>query len=169
MSVYTVSPDLLKNIEKGDGIYFTDILFVFAQRSNPFKVAKDKTGHVVESYEKITTNGDIIKTWLDLMTFKPSPFETINVDLTDIECEETKFFKVCKETKGQNKLILFSLQNLEKYQCENNVVLFEDVAIQVLDRDLARGELLLVSKSGDTYINSQVAQGSSQITKSQNK
>lgn len=169
MAVYTVSPDLLKNIDKEDGIYFTDILFVFTQRGNPFKVAKDKNGNVIECYKRISINGDIIKTWLDLMTFRPSPFETINVDLSAIQCEETKFFKVCKETKGQNKLILYSIQNLQKYSCRDSIVMFEDVGIQILDRDIARNELLVASKGGDTYINSQVAQGNSQISKSQNK
>lgn len=53
MAIYTVSPDLLRNIEKGQEIYFTDILFVFAQKNNHFKVAKDKNGIVIDTYASI--------------------------------------------------------------------------------------------------------------------
>jgi hypothetical protein len=75
MAVYTISPDLLRNIEKDEGVYFTDILFVFAQRTNSFKVSKDKNGEVINSYLAIEENGETIKTWLDLMSFKPSPLK----------------------------------------------------------------------------------------------
>lgn len=168
MSVYTISPDLLRNIEKDEGIYFTDILFVFTQRSNPYKVSRDKNGEVINCYESIEENAFTIKTWLDLMSFKPSPFETIDIDISRIDCEEAKFLKLCKETKSQNKFILYSQQNLKKHDCEDRVVMFEDTAIMVYDRDLARQELCEV-KSGDTYINSQVAKDNSQIYKSKNK
>lgn len=46
MAVYTVSPDLLRNVEKDEGIYFTDILFTFTQRTNSFKVSRDIGGEV---------------------------------------------------------------------------------------------------------------------------
>lgn len=169
MSVYTISPDLLRNIEKDEGIYFTDILFVFTQRNNPYKVSNDKKGDIINSYLAVDRNGETIKTWLDLMSFKPSPFELIEVDLSLIDCEETKFMKICKETKSQNKLIVYTQQNISKYSCENSVVIFEETAIQVLDRDEARGELALIQNPGSVYINSQVALNNSQISKSQNK
>jgi len=144
-------------------------LFVFTQRTNSFKVSKDTKGDIINSYLAIEKNGDTIKTWLDLMSFKPSPFEQITVDLSHIDCEETKFLKICKETKNQNKLIVYTQQNLNKHKCENSFVLFEETAIQILDRDEARNELLILPKSGDTYINSQVAKNHSQIIESQNK
>jgi hypothetical protein len=169
MAVYTISPDLLRNIEKDEGVYFTDILFIFTQRTNPFKVSKDKNGDVINSYLAIERNGETIKTWLDLMSFKPSPFELIDVDLSHIDCEETRFMKICKETKSQNKLILYTHQNLKEHFCEKDIVIFENVAIQVLDRDQARQELTVVADSGDTYINSQVAKQNSQINRSRNK
>ena len=144
-------------------------MFVFTQRTNSFKVSKDTKGDIINSYLAIEKNGDTIKTWLDLMSFKPSPFEQITVDLSHIDCEETKFLKICKETKNQNKLIVYTQQNLNKHKCENSFVLFEETAIQILDRDEARNELLILPKSGDTYINSQVAKNHSQIIESQNK
>jgi hypothetical protein len=169
MAVYTISPDLLRNIEKEEGVYFTDILFVFTNRANPNRVAKDKNGDVINSYLAIENNSDIIKTWLDLMSFKPSPFEPIDVDISQIDCEERKFLKVCKETNGQNNFILYSPQNLKRFKCVNNIVLFEETAIRVLDRDEAKTEFLPISSTGDTYINSQVAKQNSQIVKSDNK
>jgi len=169
MAVYTVSPDLLRNIEKDEGVYFTDILFVFAQRANTFKVSKDRNGDVIRTYESIEENGEVIKTWLDLMSFKPSPFESIDVDLTGILCEETKFMKMCKETRSQSHLILYTRQNLTKHVCVDNVVVFEDTAIRVLDRDEARLALTPTTISGDTYINSQVAKDNSEIKGSQNR
>ena len=169
MSIYTITPDLLRNIEKDESFYMTDILFVFTNRSNTYKVSKDNNGEVINCYESITNNGEIIKTWLDLMSFKPSPFETIDVDLGGIQCEETKFLKICKETQNYNKLILYSSQNIRNYICNNNIVQFENKAIQILDRDQARQELAPMQKIGDTYINSQVAQNGSQINDSVNK
>lgn len=169
MAVYTISPDLLRNIEKHDGIYFTDILFIFTQRANSFKVSKDKNGEIINSYLAIEKNGETIKTWLDLMSFNPSPFESIDVDVSNIECEETKFLKICKETINYSKLILYTPQNLKIHSCQQNIVMFEDKAIQILDRDEARLELTANRDSGDTYINSQVAKQNSNINKSKNK
>jgi len=168
MAVFTISPDLLRNIDKCEGVYFSDILFVFTIRSNAFKVTKDKKGEVINCYQSIKQNGDLIKTWLDLMSFSPSPFESIDVDLDSISCEETKFLKICKETKSQNKLILYSQQNLKNHNCDNNIIMFEEKAIEVLDRDQARQALTISPKTGDTYINSQVAKNNSQINDSEN-
>lgn len=168
MSVYTISPDLLRNIEKEEGIYFSDILFVFSQKSNPYKVTKDKLGVVIDSYRAIEVNKEFIKTWLDLMSYKPSPFEDIDVDLTKIDCEESKFLKICKETKSQNKIIYYSKQNIKKHQIAENSILYEGTAILLLDRDEAIIELNQKNFTGDTYINSQVAKNNSQISDSKN-
>jgi riboflavin synthase alpha subunit len=155
MGVYTVSPDLLRNIEKDDGIYLTDILFVFTQRANTFKIAKDRKGEVINCYQSIKANGEIIK--------------TIDVELDGLDCEETKFVKICKETQSQNKLITYTHQNLKKHSCRGGVVTFEGTDITVLDRDEAKQELTVVPKSGDTFINSQVAQNNSRIVDSTNE
>jgi hypothetical protein len=174
MVVYTISPDLLRNIEKEEGIYFTDILFVFTHKNNAFKAAKDKNGSVIDTYTAIDKNQEIIATWLHLMTCQPTTFESIDIDLTDIVCEETKFMKVCKATKNQNKLIIYTQQNLTKHNCVNSIVEFEETVIKILDRDEAKLELAELGIKGDTYNigdiiqNSQVAKGNSQINKSKN-
>jgi hypothetical protein len=170
MSVYTISPDLLRNIEKDEGIYLSDILFVFTTRGNDYKVSKDRNGDVINSYKAIGNNGDIIKVWLDLMSFKPSPFYDVDVDLSQIACEETRFMKVCKEVKVQNKLIMYSHQNLKKYECPNNKVNFENKIITVLDKDEAKNELTNTTLiGGDTIINSQVVKDGSIMMDSKNK
>lgn len=167
--IYTISPDLLRNIKKEEGIYLTDVLFVFAQRSNTYKVTRDSNGEVLRIYESIASSKDCIKTWLDLMSFIPSPFEVINVDISDIECEETKFLKLCKETNGENKIIYYSKQNVRKYKFDAGSLFFEKIQIIVLDRDEARHELTATQTINTNIINSQVAQGNSQISKSDNK
>lgn len=141
MVVYTISPDLLRSIGKEEGIYFTDILFVFSQKTNSIKAAKDKTGSIIDIYSNIENNKETIATWLHLMTCLPCTFETIDIDINDISCEETKFLKICKETKNNKKLILYTSQNLIKYQTNNNTILFENQTIEILDRDQARFEL----------------------------
>lgn len=168
MSVYTITPDLLRSIGEEDGIYLTDILFVFTSRNNPFKVAIDNNGVIIDYYKSVENNAETIAFWLNLMSFKPSPFELINVDLSNIDCEETKFMKVCKETLNQRKLVLYTYQNLVNFKCENGTVIFEDTVINILDRDIARNELTPTITMGDTIINSQVAKDNSNINKSKN-
>ena len=167
---YTITPNLLSNIEKGETIYFTDILFPFTQRNNPIKVAKDKKGEVIKEYQKISKNADIIKTWLELMSFNPSPFEKIEVDIGNIKCIETKFIELCSKTIGSNNLIVYSSQLIKKFNCEENKINYNDRIINVLDRDFARQELNPKSTVQNTIIsNSQIAQGNSQISDSENK
>lgn len=105
------------------------------------------------------------------MACQPATFEPVDVDVSMLTCEETMFLKVCKETQNHNKLIYYSTQNIKKHTCTNNVISFENKAIQILDRDQARQELTPSLKSGDTnYITgSQVAMHGSNIIKSENK
>lgn len=174
MVVYTISPDLLRNIGQHEGIYFTDILFVFTHKNNAFKAAKDKKGVAIDAYTEIDKNQEIIATWLHLMSCQPCKFESIDVDIDNIDCEETMFMKICKETKNNNKLIIYTQQNMRRYDCINSTVIFEETAIKILDRDEAKFELGISPTKGDTYNigdtyqNSQVAKQNSQINKSEN-
>lgn len=103
------------------------------------------------------------------MSFKPSPFEVIDVDLENINCEETKFLTLCKASIDPKKMIVYSKANLKKHQCYNGWVGFENETLKILDRDEAIIELAVQqANSGDTYINSQIAKNSSTINKSNN-
>lgn len=168
MSIYTITPDFFNSIEKEEKHYLTNILFIFTNRNNTFKVTKDRNGEVLSIYKSIIPNADIIKTWLELMSFGPSPFEKIDVDISSINCVETKFMKICKETNGFNNLIVYSAQNITKFDCVNKTINYEGININILDRDDANVELNLTRINGDTYNNSQVANNGSQITKSKN-
>jgi len=139
--IYTITPDLLENIADNEKHYFTDILFLFTNRSCSLKVARDKNNEIISIYRNIKNNAETIKLWLDLMSFIPSRFEKINITIDDIDCLESKFMKLCKETKGVNKLIVYSIQNLYKFECREKKVIFEDIIINVLDRDDAKEEL----------------------------
>lgn len=169
MSIFTISPDFFQNVDKEEGVYFSDVLFVFTQRGNPYKVTKDKNGDVITIYSRIKENGDIIKTWLDLMTYKPSTFEKIDVDLSSIDCMETKFLTLCRATKGDNNLIVYSKQNIKNFECKDGKIDFDNIIISILDKDDAHIQLGKVEKMiNNTYVNSQVAQAGSQIIASTN-
>lgn len=145
-----------------------DVLFVFASQSNPYKVALDKSGRVIELYEQIASHNVHIKTWLDLMSMKPSSFEVINVETRSVDQVEEIFLTVCSMTNNEKKMIVYSHQGklYERYYI-NNSINFNGTTILVLDRDQAYHEL----NQSNTYniADSQVAINHSSITDSKNK
>lgn len=169
--VYTITPVLLKKIEKDELYYFTDLLNLFAQRSSPYKVAMDTKKIALKDYCEIKNhNTHLIKHWIECMSFMPSPFEKIEVNIENIECEEERYLKLCKETINQKKMIVYSKQNIEKHKCEHNIVCFEEITITILDKDDAVKEFEVKdSTTNNTFINSQVAQGQSEIKDSNNE
>lgn len=168
MPVYTISPDFLENIKDDDKRYLSDILFIFSNRTNAYKVARDTQGHIIDIYKSIKTNPDIIKTWLELMSYPPSKFEKINVDIRDIDSDEEKAIKLCKETKNSNKMIVYSIENIQLFECNNNQIQYEGKSLIVLDRDEAEIELNRKDEGRIININhSQIAGGS--IENSTNK
>ena len=169
MSVFTITPDFFRNIQEDERNYFSNILFVFTNKTNEFKVSKDINGEILNIYKDIKENGEVIKTWLDLMSFTPSSFEKINVDISKIDCYDTKFLKLCKETRGFNNLIVYSLQNITKFKCEENKIKFEETLISIYDRDTASIELNKNKSEIIKIKKSQVALGGSTIKKSKNK
>lgn len=166
MSIFTISPDFFRSIDENEKIYLTDILFVFTNRNTSYKVTTDKHGYILDIYKGIKENAEVIKMWLDFMTFHPSPFEKINVDIKDIDCEETKFIKVCKETKGYNNLIVYSIQNLKKFNCEKKIIRYEGKEIILFDRDDAISEL---TPKKTIITDSIVAMGSAKMKKIKSK
>lgn len=168
MSIFTVSPDFLKNIEEDERVYLRDILFVFTNTNAQFKVAKDTKSEILDIYRGIKNNADFIKTWLELMSYKPARFEKIDVDLSQIDCIETKFFELCHATINNNDLIVYSKQNLKTHICKNSVVSYKEKEVNILDKDDANVLLNKKTTTSNTFINSQVANNGSQIIDSQN-
>ena len=149
MSYYTVTCNLLKRIEQ-QRIYVTKILYSFASE-NSFKIVLDHGGKIADLYEKIAKNDHIIYAWLDLMTKIPSRFETIQVEIEDSIDEEELFLKVCRHTKIQQKLIVFSHNDWKIFNYTYlNRISYDSIEIEVYDRDEAIIELNPPS-GGDTY------------------
>lgn len=143
MSVYTVSPCLMRYMDAGDMDYFRKVLFLFLNGSH--RVAKDEKGRVIDIYAGISIYGDIIHAWLSLMTVKPSRFEPIPVDLDQVDGEENKFLALCSQTKGQHKMIVHSIQNVSCEVYNKNRTDYEGVTVELLSRDDAVEELLVKS------------------------
>ena len=169
MSIFTISPDLLNGIEEDEQVYFTDILFIFTQKNSKYKVAKDRNGEILDRYRGIEKNADTIKVWLEFMSFKPSKFEKVNIELSDIACEETKFFHLCANTKNSKEIIMYSKQNIKKFECHNDIVNYNNISVKVFDRDEAKSLFFESITIQNNYNNSQVANNVSTITDSNNK
>ncbi len=139
MAVYTISPCLMRNMGQNELYFFRSILFPFVNSCH--KVALDQDGVVLSIYSAIEHNQDIIQTWLNLMSYTPSRFETIPVALNDIQDECSKFLYLCRYTKGQHKMIVDSIQKLNCVVGDDNCVVVENEKVKVLDKNEAVGEL----------------------------
>lgn len=164
---YTLSSELLKKVKIDEPIYLTDILLIFTQRGNPYKISCDLNDVVINLYKAVEQNKEFISLWLNLMSFNPKPFEYIDIDITDELCDETKFLKLCRATNGSKNLIVYSNQCITTHSIQNELVNFENDYIRILDRDTARTELNQVV-SGDTIINSIVAKNNSNVNDCEN-
>lgn len=162
MSVYTVTADLLRNLhaKEGSAIYIADVLFVFTNTLSSHKVAKDKYGESIKNYNQI--NDDTIKTWLDLMSYQPSQFEEIDVDVRGYD-EKHVFLKICKETMSENKIIFYSKQSIYGCDCQSNLIEYEGKKLTVMDRDDVRRELNL-SPNTISITSSVIASNGSKIS-----
>lgn len=155
MSVYTISPNLLRNINSELKI-FADILFIFTQTNNNKKVAIDKDGVIINHYASIIENKELISSWLGLMTYLYN-FEYIDLNIQNFcSCEETFYLKICKETQSQKKLITYSHQDIRKYTIIDNFVEFEQDKIEILDKSSASIELTNTQNTNTQNTNIQI-------------
>ncbi|MCL3781387.1 hypothetical protein EMN47_13435 [Prolixibacteraceae bacterium JC049] len=171
--IYTISSDLLENIGSDELIYFSDLLMEFSNKSNSYKVTRDHKNLVIDKYTSISNNSEFIKVWLDLMTFTPSSFEKINVDLENIDCAETFFMELCKETIGNKNLVVYSHQNVRKVEVSDNKLVYNGITLNVLDRDMAKNRISNKASTthveGDYISHSQVVKDNGKMNKSENK
>lgn len=168
MSCYTLSNCLLDNLEL-DKKYISDVLMVFTQ-SNPFKVALDKSNRILDIYAEIAGKNETVATWLNLMTMKPTSFETINVDVISVKEVEEIFLKVCSSTKSQQKVIVSSHERWTSFKYFiPQTILYDNIQVKVYDRDEAIPELHPpTSNTSITATNSTVAMDGSKIEDSKN-
>lgn len=170
--VCTISTDLLKNIGGDELVYFSDLLMVFAHKQNDHKVTQDHEGVVIDKYTAVTENLEYIATWLKLMSFSPSSFEKINIDVDQEtkDCDESFFIELCKATKGEKNLVVYSMQNIDTVDLEDNKINCGGYTIDVLDRDAAKAIVSVNTViKGDFIKDSQVAKGKGKISKSKIK
>lgn len=139
MSVYTVSPCLMRHDGDNDLSYIRDVLFLFV--TSEHKVAIDNNGFVLDIYNNIQDHDGIIHAWLNLMGYKPARFESVPVDLSLLQDEEDKFLTLCKNTKGQHKMIVYSIQNMQCEVDKSNCTTKDGIIIELFDRDGAIDEL----------------------------
>lgn len=139
MSVYTISPCLIRQNKKYDLDYIRSVLFVFLNGDH--KVAKDANGRMIDIYDNLPDSSGIIHIWLTLMSYEPSRFEKVSVDLDSITDEEEMCLKLCKETKGAHKMIVYSIQSMKCEIDENYCTTKEGIVIKLYDRDTAKDEL----------------------------
>ena len=149
--VFTISLDLLENIDKSEIGYYYKILYQFPNEFNSFKVAKDKDGEIFNIYQNVTNNPEYIKVWLDFMAnSSSSSFEKINVSIKDEDTDENKLKKLCSNVRGDKKMIVYSLQNISEPIDTDNQVEYNNVKIKLLDRDEAT---LILNSNSNTNIN----------------
>lgn len=168
MACYTLSDCILNNLNAGKK-YITDLLMVFTQESNPFKVALDKSNRIIDLYESAGQENEYVANWLSLMSFQPSNFETINIDTSTAINNEEIFLKVCGKTNSQQKLIVYSHEGWQYYSYESDkVIIYDTKQIKILDRDEAIHDLNPITPSSITAYNSIIATNQSTITDSTN-
>ena len=169
MACYTLSNCILMNLNAGKK-YITDLLMVFTQESNPHKVALDKTDRIINMYEEEGGKNEYVASWLSLMSYAPSNFETINVDANSATNNEEVFLKVCSKTNSQQKLIIHSHEGWQNYNYEiDKTIIYDSKAIRVFDRDEAIHELNSPLQNSITAYNSVIATDQSTITDIKNK
>lgn len=157
MSTYTLCDCLLNHLDL-DKKYITDVLMVFPQQNNPFKISLDKSNKILNTYGSIAEKNDIVATWLNLMTMKPSSFETIDVDLSQEDDMDEIYLTVCSSTKSQQKTIVNSHERWKKHKYNSaGIIIFKDVPVLVYDRDEAILDLNPTLSNNVTAIGSVVA------------
>lgn len=158
MAIYTLSLNFLKQLESSDMPYLASILFCFTNEQHPDKLAVDKNKIILSTYREIVNErfGDIIKTWVDMLSYIPSSMEKINVDLSEIEdCE--KCLLLCSKTNGVKQMIVYSLGSIGMTVNDQNCIRYNDNLIKLIDKDEAKS--ILNQNTGLYISNSIVANG----------
>lgn len=160
MVIYTVSLNLLENIQDTEMEYLACILFNFSNREHPAKLAVDTKKIILSKYREIRNYKDIIKTWIDLLSNIPSSVEWVNVDLEQIADDEQMCLTLCSHTQGSKNMIVYSLSSLNTDIDEDNCACHNGCRVRILDRDEARKALNNRENQNIYIIQSQFAGGS---------
>lgn len=132
--IYTISADLISNLSSHES-YYAEILFPFANEKNRFKIAKDIDCEIFNIYKRVTKHPEIVKIWIDLMSYSKCALENIPVSIKNERTDEEKLFKLCSSVHGCHKMVVYSVQNSKYPVDSNNYIKYEGVKIRLLDRD----------------------------------
>jgi len=167
--VFTVYSDMFEKLTSDeDSIYIRDLINVFGVSTNPFKIAKDEKGIVIDLYTSFNTKyREFVVVLLEMIAKHPSGFETIDVDLEGIECNESLFLSLCAATNGSRQMIAYTKQSFRTFLITENHIDFDGGLVRILDRDEARVVLNNIGQ-GDIIVDSVVAKGGSKIKKTKN-
>lgn len=140
MAIYTVSLNFLENLEISEMSYIGCVLFCFSNNQHPDKLAVDKNKIILNKYIDVVDSrfADIIRSWVDMLSYIPSSIEKIDVDLTEITDTEEMCLALCSSTKGSKQLIVHSIGLLESSVDASNCISYKGCTIKVLDKDEAK-------------------------------
>lgn len=155
MAIYTLSLNLFENLQLGDLSYLACILFCFTNEEHPAKLAVDKKHVILSKYRDFSRHGDIIRTWIDMLSNLSSTIESIDVDLEGEGDTEQMCLALCSRTNGPKQMIVYSLASLRTEVDDDGYISYNGCRIKVLDRDEAKR--LLNEQHGIYISNSQVA------------
>lgn len=136
MAIYTISDCILNEMEAEDIYYWIKLLFPLAEGKH--KVAQDRNGLIFSYYTP--KNKEIMHTWLSFMSYKPSHFELIPIDLAPIP-EGEKFIALCAATNGTKKMIVNSIPSFPFDLDEENIIDYNNKPVKILDKDEAIDEI----------------------------
>lgn len=149
MNNYALSCCLLKESKKDKKIV-TGILHKISDDSTPFKVVVDRSGIIIDLYEKIANDNNVhVASWLRILTLNPTQIEFLDIKLDPNESEIINFLETASKIRNNKKLIVYSHNSLPEnisYN-DNNSVEYKNNFIKVLNNNEAMNELTNTNKS----------------------
>lgn len=159
---YTISGDVLENIEENDCHYWRNLLFQLFYSDK--KIAKDSEGHIFDIYRAVTKNREMLNQWINIGCYKPSKFVNVDLRISQIKNNEEKFIALCAATKGERLLVVDDIQ-ASSFVKQDNTIEYKGSSINVIDKDAAVIDITQ-SRTVNNITNSIVAGGN--IEKSNN-
>lgn len=157
MSLYTLSDTLLRDISDHPK-YITEILHRFTTDANPHKIVVDKTNVILQIYSEYCTNPHIYS-WFDLLTKTTGIIKKDICIPTGISREEIYLY-VCSSLSSDRRIIVSSKEDIQCIPYKtNDIVVYNNSDINVLDRDDAVLELQYNNKNVINNINNSILAG----------
>lgn len=140
MAIYTVSLNFLENLAPSEMSYLGCILSCFTNDQHPDKLAVDKNRIILDKYIDVVDErfADIVKSWVDMLSYIPSSMEKIDVDLRNITNKEELCLALCSSINGTKQMIVYSMATLKADIDDDNCVSYNGHRIKILDRDEAK-------------------------------